>query len=80
MLRLKVEQNTPLWLRRDLTHLPEDDDQANVYMIIGGQLRDAGYVHYEISNFAKLGYESRHKLKYWRLDPYLGFGPYAHSD
>lgn len=77
---LKVEQDTPLWLRRDLADLPDDDAQADMYIMICSLLRDAGYVHYEISNFAKPGYESRHNLKYWRLDPYLGFGPAAHSD
>ena len=42
-------------------------------------LKEAGYEHYEISNFAKPGYESRHNLKYWNLDDYAGFGPGAHS-
>ena len=39
----------------------------------------AGYHHYEISNWAKPGYESKHNLKYWRREPYLGFGAGAHS-
>jgi len=39
----------------------------------------AGYHHYEISNWAKQGFESRHNLKYWRREPYLGFGAGAHS-
>ena len=43
-------------------------------------LRSSGFAQYEISNFAKPGYESRHNLKYWNCDPYLGFGPAAHSD
>jgi len=77
---LKVERDTPLWLRRDMADLPDDDTQADMYMTICGLLRDAGYIHYEISNFAKPGYESRHNLKYWKLEPYLGFGPSAHSD
>ena len=42
-------------------------------------LKDAGYEHYEISNFALPGFESRHNLKYWNLDDYAGFGPGAHS-
>ena len=43
-------------------------------------LADRGYDHYEISNFARTSdYRSRHNLKYWRFEPYLGFGPSAHS-
>ena len=43
-------------------------------------LKQYGYVQYEISNFAKPGFESRHNLKYWQLQEYAGFGPGAHSD
>ena len=43
-------------------------------------LRENGYAQYEISNFARPGYESRHNLKYWNCDEYLGFGVAAHSD
>lgn len=77
---LKVEENTPLWRRRELADLPDDDIQAEFYETICETLRSAGYSHYEISNFAKPGYASSHNLKYWRLEPYLGFGPGAHSD
>ncbi len=45
-----------------------------------GRLERAGYPQYEISNFAKPGYESRHNLRYWLTRPYIGFGPGAHSD
>ena len=44
------------------------------------RLARAGLEQYEISNFAKPGFSSRHNLKYWTLQPYLGFGPSAHSD
>ena len=47
---------------------------------MGGRLARAGYPQYEISNFAKPGYESRHNLRYWLTRPYIGFGPGAHSD
>lgn len=77
---LKVEEGTPLWKRRESADLPGDDLQADLYLQACGILREAGYQHYEISNFAKPGYESRHNLKYWKLEPYLGFGPAAHSD
>lgn len=56
---------------------PEDD--RKMYERAVEVLTEAGYVHYEISNFAKPGYESRHNLKYWDLDDYAGFGPGAHS-
>jgi len=77
---LKVEENTPLWRRREKAELPDDDAQAVFYETVCETLGRAGYTHYEISNFAKPGYDSRHNLKYWRLEPYLGFGPGAHSD
>ena len=67
---LKVEENTPLWRRQDTAALPDDDTLADMYLVICSLLRDAGYIHYEISNFAKPGFESRHNLKYWRLEPY----------
>lgn len=56
---------------------PEED--RKMYERAVEVLTEAGYVHYEISNFAKPGYESRHNLKYWDLDDYAGFGPGAHS-
>ena len=56
---------------------PEED--RRMYEKAAELLTAAGYVHYEISNFAKPGYESKHNLKYWDLDDYAGFGPGAHS-
>ena len=75
---LKVEKGTPLFSRR--AQLPDDDAQADCYLWAVEALREAGYAQYEVSNFAKSGRESRHNLKYWTLQPYLGFGPGAHSD
>ena len=78
---LKVEEGTPL-ARRVATgeELPDDDAQADRYLWTVERLARAGFRQYEISNFARPGYESRHNLRYWRLEPYLGFGPGAHSD
>ncbi|MDX2269750.1 MAG: radical SAM family heme chaperone HemW [Bryobacter sp.] len=59
--------------------IPSDADQADFFEWAIGQLAAAGYVHYEISNFALPGAESRHNLKYWELEEYLGFGADAHS-
>ena len=60
--------------------LPDDDQQADLYLWTVGRLARAGYPQYEISNFAKPGFESRHNLRYWLTRPYIGFGPGAHSD
>ena len=77
---LKLEEGTPLWNRRDSLTLPDDDDQADMYLYAVEYLQNLGYRQYEISNFAHPGHESRHNLKYWKLGEYAGFGPGAHSD
>jgi oxygen-independent coproporphyrinogen-3 oxidase len=59
--------------------IPADDDMAEFYETACDFLGRAGYRHYEISNWGKPGFESRHNLKYWRREPYLGFGAGAHS-
>jgi oxygen-independent coproporphyrinogen-3 oxidase len=59
--------------------VPAEDDMAEFYETAQKYLGKAGYHHYEISNWAKPGYESHHNLKYWRREPYLGFGAGAHS-
>ena len=77
---LKVEEGTPLYESRDLMRLPDDDEQADMYLSTVEILRTKGYRQYEISNFCKRGYESKHNLKYWTGGEYLGFGPDASSD
>ncbi|HTQ61350.1 MAG TPA: radical SAM family heme chaperone HemW [Candidatus Solibacter sp.] len=59
--------------------VPNDDEMADFYESARDFLGAAGYHHYEISNWAKPGCESRHNLKYWRREAYLGFGAGAHS-
>jgi oxygen-independent coproporphyrinogen III oxidase len=59
--------------------IPGDDEMAEFYESACSFLGAAGYRHYEISNWGKPGFESRHNLKYWRREPYLGFGAGAHS-
>jgi oxygen-independent coproporphyrinogen-3 oxidase len=59
--------------------LPSDDSMANYYEHGCRQLAAAGYGHYEISNWGLPGFESRHNLKYWKREPYFGFGAGAHS-
>ncbi len=58
---------------------PDEDTTATFYEAAVDRLDAAGLARYEISNFAKPGHESRHNLKYWRLEPYFGFGADAHS-
>ena len=77
---LKVEEGTPLYARRESAQLPDDEAQAEMYLWTVDYLEKHGYHQYEISNFARDGYESRHNRKYWSLSPYAGFGPGAHSD
>src|SRR5215467_8163046 len=59
--------------------VPDDDLTAEFYEIACERLNTAGIQQYEISNFAREGFESRHNLKYWTRQPYLGFGVDAHS-
>src|SRR5580700_2129429 len=59
--------------------IPSEDDMAEFYESACKFLQQGGYRHYEISNWGKAGFESRHNLKYWQREPYLGFGAGAHS-
>ena len=78
---LTVEEGTPLALRVAKGELlPDDDAQAALYLWTVDRLAQAGYAQYEISNFARPGFQSRHNLKYWMGQPYLGLGAAAHSD
>ncbi|ACT00859.1 radical SAM family heme chaperone HemW [Paenibacillus sp. JDR-2] len=78
---LKVEENTLFHklYQRDELPLPPEDEEFNMYTLLMDRLKQAGYVHYEISNFAKPGYESRHNSTYWRNEPYYGLGAGAHG-
>lgn len=76
---LKVEEGTPLYSFKDSPFLPEDDVQADMYLFAIEMLARFGYRQYEISNFARRGFESKHNLKYWLGEEYIGFGPGAHS-
>ena len=75
---LKIEEGTPFSKIKNLD-FADDDMSSALYLQTAKRLKDAGYEHYEISNFAKKGFESRHNLKYWNLEEYLGIGPAAHS-
>lgn len=77
---LQVEEETPLYRRREALDLADGDELADRYLWAVRRVAEAGYQQYEISNFALPGRESRHNLKYWRLEEYVGFGAGAHSD
>jgi len=76
---LKIEEGTQLYIFKDSPFLPDDDTQADMYLYAVEMLARFGYKQYEISNFARRGFESKHNLKYWLGDEYIGFGPGAHS-
>ncbi len=76
---LQLEPGTAFWKNRASLHLPGEDAAAALYLAACRGLSERGYIQYEISNFAKPGYESRHNLKYWNCEEYLGVGPSAHS-
>lgn len=77
---LKIEEGTPLHTMQHRLILADDDAQADMYLWMVKYLTQHGYTHYEISNFAREGHLSRHNMKYWMLNEYMGFGPGAHSD
>ena len=76
---LKIEQGTLFSKMRDKLDLPVDDTVADMYEDCVAILAENGLARYEISNFAKVGYESRHNMKYWEYGEYLGLGAAAHS-
>lgn len=76
---LKLEEGTYYYNNADKLNLPDEDETADMYLYLAQELEKNGFVHYEISNFAKPGFESRHNLKYWNCEEYLGIGPSAHS-
>ncbi len=72
---LSLEENVPLYSKKHL--IPEDDVISGFYNLIRTRLISSGFEQYEISNFAKKGFESKHNLCYWSDKYYLGFGPCA---
>lgn len=78
---LTVEPKTPLdkMIRQHKSDDVDPDKQSEQFLLLMQWLEEAGYEHYEISNFAKPGYRSRHNSSYWKGSNYLGLGPSAHS-
>lgn len=76
---LRVEDGTAFGKTRDQLPLPDEDAEAEMAELVATLLPARGYERYEISNYAKPGHHSRHNLRYWLGEKYLGFGPAAHS-
>ena len=73
---LQLEEGTPLG---ESASPMEEEQEETLWALLCRKTREAGMEHYEISNFAKKGFASRHNLAYWRRTDYLGLGPAAHS-
>ena len=76
---LKIEKGTKYYLNKDKLNLKDDDTQSEIYLFTCSELEKRGFMQYEISNFSKSGFQSKHNLKYWNAEEYLGIGPSAHS-
>ncbi len=78
---LQIEDGTPLakFVSHNADYLPSEDENVLIYKENASFLENNGFKRYEVSNFAKIGYESRHNFKYWTGENYIGFGLGAHS-
>ncbi len=78
---LQLEEGTPFYdeYKKGILEIPDEGYEEAMYLGACAALRAAGYDHYEISNFALPGRVSRHNMKYWNMDEYLGIGAGAHS-
>lgn len=76
---LRIEEGTPFYGMRKSLALPDEEAESEMAELAADRLRNAGYEHYEISNYARAGKRSRHNMRYWLGADYLGFGPAAHS-
>lgn len=75
---LTIADNTP-FAELESDSFPDDDFLADYEELVLSILTRSGFNRYEVSNYAKPGHECRHNLNYWKMNPYLGFGPSAHS-
>ncbi len=76
---LILEEGTPFFENQSSLSFPTEDSECDMYYYGADFLRRCGYLHYEISNYAKPNCQSRHNLKYWRCEEYIGVGISAHS-
>lgn len=78
---LIIEEGTPFYekMKKGQIKLPDDEEERKMYWLVKNRLEQKGYIHYEISNFAKPGFESKHNLSCWNQEEYIGIGSSAHS-
>ena len=76
---LKIEEGTPYDCGKIKALVADDDLSSDMYLAVCRELRALGFERYEISNFCTPGMRSRHNMKYWLREDYLGIGPSAHS-
>lgn len=78
---LTIEPKTALnaWIKKNKIAEPKETEQNKEFYYMSDFLKDNGFIHYEISNFAKKDFESKHNSAYWKYKEYLGIGPSAHS-
>ncbi len=76
---LKIESGTAFDCDEIRNAVPDDDTAADLYLDMIRELKNYGFMQYEVSNFAKSGYESRHNCRYWKSLDYIGIGAAAHS-
>ena len=81
MYGLMLEENILLdhWSKKGLVKMPTEEEEREMYHMGKRVLYKSNYKQYEISNFSKVGYQSRHNLRYWKLKQYLGIGLSSHS-
>jgi oxygen-independent coproporphyrinogen-3 oxidase len=81
LYNLEYHEQTPYgrWLTQGVLEPLQEDFEAELYMLTHAKLEQAGYEHYEVSNFSRAGFRSIHNQVYWEGKPYLGVGPSAHS-
>lgn len=76
---LTLEERTLLYKNRDKLSFPDEEEISDIYLELCSLFEKRGYNHYEISNFSKKGYVSKHNTKYWKDEEYIGIGPSAYS-
>ena len=78
---LTIESKTALyqWIKQNKISAPKESEQNKEFYYMSDFLKDNGFEHYEISNFGKPGFHSKHNSAYWKYREYLGIGPSAHS-
>ncbi len=76
---LQVEEGTPIYEKRSTLDFPDEDCEEEQYELLCKAAAEKGFRHYEISSYAKSGFESKHNMNYWACGEYFGFGAGAHS-